>query len=220
VKQVKQEKNSESYPMKESKKLKGRQSTGREQPMSIQPADKADVITDLATSERPLHDLAEEVSERTDVRAGVPLPLGIYAHGGGVNFAFFSRNATRIRLELFDHPEDFTAARAIDLDPVHNRTGDVRHVWIAEIRPGQLYGYRVDGPYQPKSGHRFNFNKLLLDPFATAISGLRWRRGNIQRKPKAVAEGLGIRSILHTDYESTCASLALFGLQTDEGIIQ
>ncbi len=120
--------------------------------------------------DRPLHDYAAEVLERTDVRIGVPLPLGTYAHGKGVNFAFFSRHASRVRLELFDHPEDTNAARVIDLDPMRNRTGDVWHVWIEGIRPGQLYAYRVDGPYQPRDGHRFNFNKLLLDPFATAIS--------------------------------------------------
>jgi glycogen operon protein len=89
-----------------------------------------------------------------------------------VNFAFFSRHGSRVRLELFDHPEDAAPARLIDLDPVRNRTGDVWHVWIEGIRPGQLYAYRVDGPYQPKDGHRFNFNKLLIDPFATAISRL------------------------------------------------
>ena len=98
--------------------------------------------------------------------------MGTHAFGGGVNFAFFSRHASRVRLELFDHPEDATAARVIDLDPARNRTGDVWHVWIKGIRPGQLYAYRVDGPYQPEDGHRFNFNKLLLDPFATAISRL------------------------------------------------
>ncbi len=138
--------------------------------VSGQAAEKADATTGLTTSERPLHDYVAEVSERTDVRVGVPLPLGTYARGEGVNFAFFSRHASRVRLELFDHPEDATAARVIDLDPARNHTGDVWHVWVEGIRPGQLYAYRVDGPYQPKDGHRFNFHKLLLDPFATAIS--------------------------------------------------
>ena len=140
--------------------------------VSGQAAEKADATTDPTASERPLHDYATEVSERTDVRVGVPLPLGTYARGEGVNFAFFSRHASRVRLELFDHTQDAAAARVIDLDPARNRTGDVWHVWIEGIQPGQLYAYRVDGPYQPKDGHRFNFNKLLLDPFATAISPL------------------------------------------------
>jgi isoamylase len=120
--------------------------------------------------ERPLNDYVAEVAERTEVRRGAPLPLGTHEDRGGVNFALFSRHASRVRLELFDLPGDTTPARAIDLDPARNRTGDVWHVWVEGIRPGQLYAYRLDGPYQPEEGHRFNFNKLLLDPFATAIS--------------------------------------------------
>ena len=85
---------------------------------------------------------------------------------------FSAVHATRVRLELFDHPEDAAPARAIDLDSARNRTGDVWHVWVKGIGPGQLYAYRVDGPYDPSEGHRFNFNRLLLDPFATAISHL------------------------------------------------
>ena len=100
------------------------------------------------------------------------MPLGTHESAGGVNFAFFSRHASRVRLALFDHSEDATAVRVIDLDPAHNRTGDVWHVWVEGIRSGQLYAYRVNGPYRPKDGLRFNFNKLLLDPYARAISRL------------------------------------------------
>lgn len=100
------------------------------------------------------------------------MPLGTSESAGGVNFALFSRHASGVRLELFDHHADATPARIVDFDPARNRTGDVWHLWLAGIRPGQLYAYRVDGPYQPEEGHRFNFNKLLLDPFATAISPL------------------------------------------------
>jgi isoamylase len=140
---------------------------------SGQPAIRPDArAVRMKTPERPLSDYAVEVSERTEVRRGVALPLGTHESEGGVNFALFSRYASRVRLEMFDHPEDATAARVIDLDPARNRTGDVWHVWIEGIRPGQLYAFRVDGPYQPREGHRFNFNKLLLDPFATAISPL------------------------------------------------
>ena len=126
----------------------------------------------MKTTERPLHDYVADVSEHTEVRRGVPLPFGAHKYGDGVNFALFSRHASRVRLELFDQPVDATPARIIDLDPACNHTGDVWHVWVEGIRPGQLYAYRVDGPYQPREGHRFNFNKLLLDPFATAISPL------------------------------------------------
>lgn len=157
--------------MKESKKGM-RQPAGRMRSVSDQAAEKPEMARSLTTSERPLHNYVTEVCERTGVRVGVPLPLGTYLHGEGVNFSLFSRHASRVRLELFDHPQDATAARVIDLDPARNRTGDVWHVWVEGIRLGQLYAYRVDGPYQPKDGHRFNFNKLLLDPFATAISRL------------------------------------------------
>jgi isoamylase len=117
-------------------------------------------------------DYLQQVSELSDVRVGAPLPLGAHQHGDGVNFAVFSRHATRMHLELFDRPGDSSPARRIVLDPEHHRTGDVWHVWVAGIRPGQLYGYRAEGPYQPQEGHRFNPDKLLLDPFATAISRL------------------------------------------------
>jgi isoamylase len=124
------------------------------------------------TPPRELHDYISEVSERADIRAGSPLPLGAQERGRGVNFAIFSRHAIRVRLELFDHPEDALPARIIDLDSARNRTGDVWHVWVEGVGPGQLYAYRVDGSYEPSEGHRFNFNKLLLDPFATAITRL------------------------------------------------
>ena len=122
------------------------------------------------TTERPLPQYVEEVRETAEITRGFPLPLGARAYMGGVNFALFSRNARRVQLELFADCSDVTPTRSIEFDPVRNRTGDVWHVWIKGIKPGQLYGYRVDGPYEPGAGHRFNFNKLLLDPRATAIT--------------------------------------------------
>ena len=100
---------------------------------------------------------------------GEPLPLGTKATQGGVNFAFFSRHGTRVRLELYETVEDSTPTQTIDLDPEHHRTGDVWHVWIAKIQPGQLYGYRVDGPYEPKQGHRFNGRPRFTDDNETGL---------------------------------------------------
>ena len=100
----------------------------------------------MKTSPRDLHDRISEMSEHADVRAGSPLPLGTQETEGGVNFAMFSRCASRVRPEFFDHSEDAAPARAIDLDRARNRTGDVWHVWVKGIGPGQLYAYRVDGP--------------------------------------------------------------------------
>jgi isoamylase len=157
----------------ESKKsIRIRKPTNRTLSDSGQATENRAANVDLISSEYPLRDYVTQVSEQTDVRFGVALPLGAYARGDGVNFAFFSRHASRVRLELFDHPEDGTPIREIDLDLARNRTGDVWHVWIKGIRSGQLYAYRVDGPYEPSEGHRFNFNKLLVDPLATAITRL------------------------------------------------
>ncbi len=114
----------------------------------------------------------EASCESGEVRAGDPLPWGPHPHGDGVNFALFSRNATRVRLEFYQNPDDASASKVIDLDPARHRTGDVWHVWVRGIASGQLYAYRIDGPYQPQEGQRFNVNKLLLDPFATAIAGV------------------------------------------------
>jgi isoamylase len=111
-------------------------------------------------------------AESGEIRAGSPVPYGAHQHGDGVNFAIFSRHATRVSLELYQNPGDSSPAKVIELDPVRHRTGDVWHVWVRGIASGQLYGYRVDGPYQPEEGHRFNVHRLLLDPFATALAGV------------------------------------------------
>jgi glycogen operon protein len=103
------------------------------------------------------------------VRSGVPFPFGAHPRGNGVNFAIFSRHATGVRLDLFDRAEDPMPARSIILDRARNKTGDIWHVWLEGIRPGQLYGFRMAGPYAPRAGHRFNPDKLLVDPYATAL---------------------------------------------------
>ena len=97
---------------------------------------------------------------------------GVHGFEGGACFVIFSQHASRVRIELFDKPEDTTPSKIIDLDPVRDRTGDLWHVWVEGIRPGQLYAYKVDGPSQPMEGHCFNFNKPLFDPLATAITPL------------------------------------------------
>jgi isoamylase len=121
-------------------------------------------------SQRGFLEYLREVSEAGGVRRGSPLPLGAHRQDDGVNFALFSRHATGVQIEFFDAPDDAEPARTLEFDPVHNRTGDVWHIWVRGVRPGQLYGYRVDGPYRPEAGHRFNPNKLLLDPLAEAVT--------------------------------------------------
>ncbi len=99
---------------------------------------------------------------------GKPYPLGATWLGNGVNFAIFSEHATGIELCLFDNID---APHENARVPLREQTGQVWHVFLPEVRPGQLYGYRVAGPYQPNHGLRFNDSKLLLDPYAKAIAG-------------------------------------------------
>ncbi len=99
---------------------------------------------------------------------GYPYPLGATWLGNGVNFALFSESATSVDLCLFDNLD----ARQENIRiPVTERTDQVWHVFLPDARPGQLYGYRVSGPYDPERGLRFNSSKLLLDPYAKAIVG-------------------------------------------------
>jgi isoamylase len=99
---------------------------------------------------------------------GAPYPLGASWDGEGVNFALFSEHAHAVRLELFDDPRSGVPSTVI---PLTETTDQVWHVYLPDVRPGALYGYRVDGPYDPDAGHRFNPNKLLIDPYAKAVSG-------------------------------------------------
>jgi len=97
--------------------------------------------------------------------------MGATVTDEGINFALFSRHATSVYLELFEEGDD-TARQTLRLHPRRNRTGDVWHLFVADAGHGQLYGWRVDGPYQPEElGHRFNVNKLLTDPYAREIAG-------------------------------------------------
>jgi len=103
---------------------------------------------------------------------GQPYPLGATWDGSGVNFAIFSENATGVELCLFDGPDDGTESHKIQ---VRERTDQVWHCYLPDARPGLFYGFRVQGPYQPSAGHRFNPAKLLLDPYARAITGnIKW----------------------------------------------
>jgi isoamylase len=102
------------------------------------------------------------------VLPGRPFPLGATWDGTGVNFALYSEHATEVELCLFDAAGDAVESERVRLREL---TGFVRHVCVPGLRPGQLYGYRVHGPYEPLHGHRFNPNKLLIDPYARALSG-------------------------------------------------
>lgn len=107
---------------------------------------------------------------------GKALPFGATYGPHGVQFSIFSRNATRVFLCLFDKSTDDEPSLEIELSPEHNRTGDCWHVLVGGAGPGQHYLYRIDGPFAPQEGHRFNPNRYLIDPYAKALSGdFRWR---------------------------------------------
>ncbi len=97
---------------------------------------------------------------------GRPYPLGAHFDGIGVNFALFSENATRIELCLFDAPDTAESERV----ELRHRTGHVFHGYLPNLLPGQLYGYRVHGPFAPQEGHRFDPARLVLDPYAHAVA--------------------------------------------------
>ncbi|MFM0753380.1 glycogen debranching protein GlgX [Paraburkholderia strydomiana] len=107
----------------------------------------------------------------TRIAEGTPFPLGATWNGNGVNFALFSAHATKVELCLFDE----TGQHEIERIELPEYTDEVWHVFVPNLKPGAVYGYRVHGPYEPEKGHRFNPNKLLLDPYAKAhIGELKW----------------------------------------------
>jgi isoamylase len=99
---------------------------------------------------------------------GSPYPLGANWDGNGINFALYADNATSVELCLFNAPEDEEETVKVILS---ERSHHVWHTYIPDLKPGQLYGYRVNGPYDPLNGHRYNSCKLLIDPYAKAIAG-------------------------------------------------
>lgn len=116
----------------------------------------------------------------TTTYPGSPFPLGATWDGQGVNFALYAENATRVELCLFNDP----AGSAYDTVRLSDRSSNVWHVYLPGAKPGLLYGYRVHGPYEPAEGHRFNPNKLLIDPYAKAVSGtINWHNSLFGYEP-------------------------------------
>ncbi|HEY1997553.1 glycogen debranching protein GlgX [Paraburkholderia sp.] len=115
--------------------------------------------------------MSREARYAARISEGVPFPLGATWNGVGVNFALFSAHASKVELCLFDE----TGTEEIERIELPEYTDEVWHVFVPDLKPGAIYGYRVHGPYAPEEGHRFNPNKLLLDPYAKAhIGELKW----------------------------------------------
>ncbi|MEO1693299.1 MAG: alpha-amylase family glycosyl hydrolase, partial [Cyanobacteria bacterium J06631_6] len=105
------------------------------------------------------------------VLPGESFPLGATVYADGVNFSVFSQNATAIELLLFNTVQAAKPTYVIKLDPTRHRTYHYWHVFIPDLKPGQIYGYRAYGEFDPKTGDRFDKTKVLLDPYAKAIVG-------------------------------------------------
>jgi isoamylase len=96
-------------------------------------------------------------------------PLGAAVGHGGTNFSIFSRHAAKVELLFFDRTEDARPSRVIAIDPSTNRTYHYWHVFVPGVEPGQIYGYRAHGPFDPSRGMRFDSSKLLLDPYGRGV---------------------------------------------------
>jgi isoamylase len=110
------------------------------------------------------------------MKTGSPFPIGATVTATGVNFSVFSYHATRAELLLFDTEDAPQPSRIIDLVPGTSRTSHYWHIHLPGIKAGQLYGYRMSGPYAPELGHRFDPEKVLVDPYAKAISSRHYLR--------------------------------------------
>lgn len=118
----------------------------------------------------------QEADTGVGVAAGAPFPLGSTITETGVNFSIFSSHATEVSLLLFESAGSPFASRTYTLDPIANRTSHYWHIHIAGIGHGQVYAYRMCGSRDSEAGHRFDSEKVLLDPYGKAVCSLRYRR--------------------------------------------
>ena len=109
---------------------------------------------------------------------GHPHPLGAAPDQKGVSFTLFSQHATSVELLLFEKHDDVQPIQVIRLDPGINKTFHFWHVYVIGLKPGAHYAYRVDGPQDLTLGHRFNRNKVLIDPYAKGITKTLWNRAD------------------------------------------
>ena len=138
---------------------------------------------------------------------GASFPLGATPAAGGVNFSVFSRKSAAVELLLFDGPDDSSPSRVIGLDPHGHRTYHYWHAFVPGIGPGQCYGYRVHGPFEPERGLRFDPRKLLLDPYGRCVAIPEGRSREAARRP-----GDNVRSA----FKSVVADLSSYDWEGDE----
>lgn len=126
---------------------------------------------------------------------GQSFPIGPSFSPEGVNFCLFSKNAVWVELLFFNKKEDIEPIQTFRLDPSKNKTYHYWHIFVAGVKPGQLYGYRVHGPFEPKLGHRFDSSKILLDPYSKAVSiPKKFDRKAVSKSGKA--DALSLKSVI------------------------
>jgi len=135
------------------------------------------------------------------IAAGSPHPLGALPGPEGVNFSLFSGNATGVELLLFDSPDSAQPFQTVRLDPFVNKTFHFWHVFVAGLQAGTHYAYRVDGPFNPSAGHRFDRNKVLIDPYALGNTNSVWNRGAACKEGDNVATSMRSVVIDTSDYD-------------------
>ena len=133
--------------------------------------------------------------------SGSSYPLGATYDGVGVNFALFSANAEKVILCLFDQ----NGHKEIQRFELYGNDGGIWHIYLEGVKPGQLYGYRVDGPYDPLHGKRFNVNKLLIDPYAKKLTGeLVWHKALFGYDIDSSAQDLSFSHLDSAPYVPKC----------------
>lgn len=131
------------------------------------------------------------------IQPGTPYPLGSHYDGRGVNFALFSAHATKVELCLFNQ----NGTEEVSRIAVTVNDNNVWHVYVGGLKPGQIYGYRVYGPYKPEEGHRFNPNKLLFDPYGKKLSGkLIWHKAIFGYNPDSPDKDLSFNVLDSAPY--------------------
>jgi len=117
------------------------------------------------------------------IRNGKPMAYGAVLTASGVNFSLYSKDATKVQLCLFDSDVAQKPFQIIDFDSIRNKTGDIWHIEVCGLKAGAMYLYKVDGPYEPTNGLRFNFHKYILDPYSKSFTiGSVFRSYNNQHK--------------------------------------
>ena len=113
-----------------------------------------------------------------EIESGKAHPPGVMTTPEGVNFCVFSQSASEVVLLLFTRADDVEPIQTIRLDPFANKTFHFWHVFVRGLRPGMFYALRIDGPFDPSAGQRFNSNKILVSPYARSLSRQLWKRSN------------------------------------------